>query len=97
MSDNSPAFAGRHIGPGTTDTRAMLAVLDGSCRTPVGTFSRLDGATLTLKGQILSLDGKTAFDSAATGSDPHIVGREVGEDLIRQAGTEWLAQWAATR
>ena len=27
MSDNSPAFAGRHIGPGTTDTRAMLATL----------------------------------------------------------------------
>ena len=77
--------------------RAMLAVLDGSCRTPVGTFSRLDGATLTLKGQILSLDGKTAFDSVATGSDPQTVGREVGEDLIRQAGTEWLAQWAATR
>jgi glycine dehydrogenase len=27
MSDNSPAFAGRHIGPGTADTRAMLATL----------------------------------------------------------------------
>ena len=79
-----------------TAERAMLAVLDGSCRTPVGTLSRLEGDKLTLKGQILSLDGKTAFDSAASGSDPEALGRKVGEDLIAQAGTEWLAQWAAS-
>jgi hydroxymethylbilane synthase len=74
--------------------RAMLAVLDGSCRTPVGALTRLDGSTLTLKGQILSLDGRTEFSSAATGSDPEALGRQVGQDLIAQAGTEWLAQWA---
>lgn len=78
-----------------TAERAMLAVLDGSCRTPVGALSRLDGGTLTLKGQILSLDGKTAFDSAASGTDPVALGRQVGADLIAQAGTEWLAQWAS--
>jgi len=76
--------------------RAMLAVLDGSCRTPVGALTRLDGETLTLKGQILSLDGQTAFDSAATGSDPFALGRQVGEDLLAQAGTEFLAKWAAS-
>ena len=76
--------------------RAMLAVLDGSCRTPVGALSRLDGGTLVLKGQILSLDGSTAFESAATGSDPVALGRQVGEDLLAQAGTEWLAQWASS-
>ncbi|HTO27879.1 MAG TPA: hydroxymethylbilane synthase [Devosia sp.] len=75
--------------------RAMLAVLDGSCRTPVGALSRLDGQTLVLKGQILSLDGKTAFDSVASGTDPVLIGRQVGEDLIAQAGTDWLAQWAS--
>jgi len=79
-----------------TAERAMLAVLDGSCRTPVGALTALDGGSLMLKGQILSLDGKTAFDSVATGSDPEALGRQVGEDLIAQAGTEWLAQWAAT-
>ena len=76
--------------------RAMLAVLDGSCRTPVGALSRLDNGTLVLKGQILSLDGKTAFDSAASGTDPIALGRQVGDDLIAQAGTEWLAQWASS-
>ena len=75
--------------------RALLAVLDGSCRTPVGTLTKLDGTSMTLKGQILSLDGQTAFDSAATGTDPVALGRQVGEDLLAQAGTEWLAQWAA--
>ena len=75
--------------------RAMLAVLDGSCRTPVGALTALSGDTLTLKGQILSLDGKTAFDSAATGTDAAALGRKVGDDLLAQAGTDWLAQWAA--
>ena len=71
-----------------TAERAMLAVLDGSCRTPVGALSQLDGNKLTLKGQILSLDGRTAFESAATGNDPEALGRQVGDDLIAQAGTE---------
>ena len=75
--------------------RAMLAVLDGSCRTPVGALTRLEGDRLTLKGQILSLDGQTAFDSVASGSDPFALGRAVGEDLLAQAGTEFLAKWAA--
>ncbi|MHA6689163.1 hydroxymethylbilane synthase [Devosia sp. A449] len=74
--------------------RAMLEVLDGSCRTPVGALSRLDGDTVTLRGQILSLDGQTAFESGASGGDPLAVGRQVGADLLAQAGTDWLAQWA---
>lgn len=79
-----------------TAERAMLAVLDGSCRTPVGALTTRSGDTLTLRGQILSLDGKTAFDSVANGSDPLALGRQVGEDLLAQAGTDWLAQWAAS-
>lgn len=75
--------------------RAMLAVLDGSCRTPVGALTRLDGNSLSLKGQILSLDGQTAFESFANGTDPELLGKQVGDDLIAQAGTEWLAQWAS--
>jgi hydroxymethylbilane synthase len=76
--------------------RAMLAVLDGSCRTPVGALTRLEGDMLVLKGQILSLDGQTAFDSAASGNDAFALGRQVGEDLLAQAGTEFLAKWASS-
>ncbi len=77
-----------------TAERAMLAVLDGSCRTPVGALTKIEGDRLTLRGEILSLDGQTAFESMAEGADPIAVGEAVGKDLIAQAGTEWLAQWA---
>ncbi len=79
-----------------TAERAMLAVLDGSCRTPVGTLTRLDGEMLTLKGQILSLDGSSMFEAAAEGHNAEALGARVGADLVRQAGTEWLARWAAS-
>lgn len=74
--------------------RAMLTVLDGSCRTPVGALTKIEGDRLMLRGEILSLDGRTAFESMAEGTDPLAVGEAVGRDLIARAGTEWLAQWA---
>jgi hydroxymethylbilane synthase len=74
--------------------RAMLAVLDGSCRTPVGALTQWQGDKLVLRGEILSLDGQTSFQSAAEGDDPLALGRQVGADLVAQAGSEWLAQWA---
>jgi len=81
-----------------TAERAMLAVLDGSCRTPVGAFSQLDGDRLVLKGEILSLDGQTAFTDAVSGSvgEAKDIGAALGRKLIDTAGTQWLAQWAQT-
>lgn len=73
--------------------RAMLAVLDGSCRTPVGALSARQGAHYTLKGEILSLDGQTTFHAAESGTDPQEVGERVGRALLAQAGPDWLAQW----
>jgi len=73
--------------------RAMLAILDGSCRTPVGALSGGGNGQLTLKGQILSLDGRDCFESFASGPDPVALGRAVGEDLVAQAGSDWLAKW----
>jgi hydroxymethylbilane synthase len=73
--------------------RAMLAVLDGSCRTPVGALSGRAGDTLTLKGEILSLDGQLSFRAEAEGSDPLHLGQTVGRDLLAQAGPDFLARW----
>lgn len=73
--------------------RAMLAVLDGSCRTPVGALTSQSGDLLTLKGEILSLDGQTSFRASATGSDPWQLGEAVGQDLLAQAGPEFLTGW----
>jgi hydroxymethylbilane synthase len=73
--------------------RTMLAILDGSCRTPVGALSRVEGGGLSLKGEILSLDGQTWFASEATGEDPTALGETVGRDLVAQAGADWFRQW----
>ncbi len=83
---------------GITAERAMLAVLDGSCRTPVGALSQLDGDRLVLKGEILSLDGQTAFTDEVSGgvSEAAAIGAALGRKLIDKAGTQWLAQWAQT-
>lgn len=75
--------------------RAMLAVLDGSCRTPVGALTEIEGDALVLKGEILSLDGQTTFRAADRGVDPLALGEKVGRMLLDQAGPDWLKQWMA--
>jgi hydroxymethylbilane synthase len=68
----------------STAERAMLAVLDGSCRTPIGGYARLlpDGA-LRLTGLTASEDGafllKRSIDGAA--QDAARLGRELGASL----------------
>ena len=78
-----------------TAERAMLAVLDGSCRTPVGALTTGQGVGLTLRGEILSLDGQTTFRAEASGSDAQALGEKVGRALLDQAGPDWLKQWMA--
>lgn len=78
-----------------TAERTMLAVLDGSCRTPVGALSSRDGDTLVLKGEILSLDGQTSFHADASGQDPRQLGETVGRALLQQAGPNWPDMGAA--
>jgi hydroxymethylbilane synthase len=68
--------------------RAMLGVLDGSCRTPIGAFSVLDAAEYTLHGQILGLDGSDVVEASLSGAavEAEDVGRELGERLRGLAG-----------
>ena len=42
--------------------RAFLTVLDGSCRTPIAGLATLSGSTLTLRGQVLSPDGRQVLN-----------------------------------
>ncbi len=76
--------------------RAMLRVLDGSCRTPVGVLSSLVGAALILKGEIISLDGQSTFADSVSGPAEYAeaLGAALGQKLLDLAGTEFLAQWA---
>jgi len=71
--------------------RAMLAALDGSCRTPIAGFARIEAGRLTLDGLLLSPDGAAQRQGQVTGSpnDAMALGAELGEQLRRDAGPEF--------
>jgi hydroxymethylbilane synthase len=76
--------------------RAMLKVLDGSCRTAVGVFTEMTDTLITLHGEILAPDGATSAKATASGpiDAPDEVGFELGEKLRALAGPALLAQLA---
>jgi hydroxymethylbilane synthase len=81
-------------GATVTAERAMLAGLDGSCRTPIaGHAVLLPRAQLRLTGQILSLDGRAAHDATTTGaaSFAEALGYALAEELLTAAGPGFLA------
>ena len=63
--------------------RAFLAELEGSCRTPIAGFARIEGQRLRFKGEVLRLDGSERFAVAAEGapSDAERLGREARREL----------------
>jgi hydroxymethylbilane synthase len=67
-----------------TAERAVLAALDGSCRTPIGAHATLqpDGM-LTLTGMVARADGSFLLRRTATGSiaDAERIGTELGASL----------------
>jgi hydroxymethylbilane synthase len=83
-----------HTGTATAVTaeRALLGALDGSCRTAIGTLSRLAGETLTLTGEILSPDGRIVIDGTLSGPASRAAarGHELGGMLRDQAGSDFL-------
>jgi len=68
--------------------RAMLAALDGSCRTPVAGLAELDGDQLVLEGLLLKPDGSTEVRARRAGSigDAWRLGTELGAELRHRAG-----------
>jgi hydroxymethylbilane synthase len=73
--------------------RAFLAVLDGSCRTPIGGLARLRGAVLFFRGIIVKPDGSEAHEATAEGEATNAVeiGREVAAELARRGGRDFFA------
>ncbi|MEK9660714.1 MAG: hydroxymethylbilane synthase, partial [Alphaproteobacteria bacterium] len=76
--------------------RAMLAVLDGTCRTPIGGLARIDGDRLVLDGLVAMPDGSALYRTRDGGlrSDAAAVGRSVGETLRAEAGADFFAALA---
>jgi hydroxymethylbilane synthase len=71
--------------------RAMLAALDGSCRTPVAGLARITGGILVLHGMLLSPDGKAERRGSVNGAvaDAEALGTRLGAELKRGAGPEF--------
>ncbi len=71
--------------------RAFLGVLDGSCRTPIGGYARID-SKLTFYGLIVKPDGSAAHDVTMSGpaSDPIKIGVAAARDLAARGGPDFF-------
>jgi len=74
--------------------RAFLAVLDGSCRTPIGGHAVLDGGAIRFRGLIVKPDGSEAFAVLREGrrEDAAALGADAGHELRTRAGADFFAQ-----
>ncbi len=63
--------------------RALLAALDGSCRTPIAGLATLDGGRLALRAKVLSPDGRTVFHAERAGdvADAPMLGHDAGAEI----------------
>ncbi|MDB5538661.1 MAG: porphobilinogen deaminase [Devosia sp.] len=75
--------------------RALLKTLDGSCRTPIGAFTELNGVWCRLTAELLSPDGREFYRGSVEGAatDAVKLGTQLGEKLLEQAGPEFQLQF----
>ena len=73
--------------------RAMLAALDGSCRTPIGGLAEInEDGVLTLRGLVAKADGSEIIKATRSGpvSIAEALGRDAGEELRLRAGPDFF-------
>lgn len=77
-----------------TAERSLLAELDGSCRTPIGGYARLQDGELHLSGLVASEDGTFLLRREYQGrpSDAAKMGKEMGEELRANTPPDIFAQ-----
>ena len=74
--------------------RAFLAVLDGSCRTPIGGHARVSDGIVRFRGMIIRPDGSEAHDVVREGRclAAAELGADAGRELKDRAGPDFFAQ-----
>ena len=72
--------------------RAFLAVLDGSCRTPIAGHAVVTGGRVRFHGLILRPDGSAAFETTRAGSraEAAALGVDAGAELKRRAPADFF-------
>lgn len=73
--------------------RAFLAVLEGSCRTPIAGHARLVSGMLEFRGLIAKPDGSESFIAERRGApaEAAALGRDAGSELRGRAGADFFA------
>jgi hydroxymethylbilane synthase len=73
--------------------RAFLAVLDGSCRTPIAGHATVSNGIIRFRGMIVKPDGSEAFETTREGSvrDAERLGADAGAELKARAGPDFFA------
>ena len=72
--------------------RAFLAVLDGSCRTPIAGHAIVEGSGLSFRGMILRPDGSEAVETTRAGArgDAVALGADAGAELKARAPSDFF-------
>ena len=75
--------------------RGFLAVLDGSCRTPIAGLATIDGERLDFHGMVLTPDGRECHEISRNGraADAGTIGREAGAAIRDKAGARFFDSW----
>lgn len=81
--------------------RAMNKTLEGGCQVPIAGFATIDGDTLSLRGRVGSIDGKTLLKSQNTITLTHTadneqnaenLGKQIAQDLLSQGADQILKE-----
>ncbi|MDO8837654.1 MAG: hydroxymethylbilane synthase [Parvibaculum sp.] len=82
----------RETGLRVAAERALLAVLDGSCRTPIAALAEISGERLHLRAMILTPDGSEVLETTREGlaTDGIALGRDAGLELKSRAGPHFF-------
>jgi hydroxymethylbilane synthase len=73
--------------------RSMLRALGGGCQVPIGASTRIDGATLTLRGVVLPPNGarRVLAESSGPSAAAETLGQTVAHSLLAQGANDLLA------
>jgi len=73
--------------------RAFLAVLDGSCRTPIGGYATIDAGVIRFRGMILRADGSEAHETVRSGNvgTACALGADAGAEVKARAPADCFA------
>jgi hydroxymethylbilane synthase len=74
--------------------RAFLAMLDGSCRTPIGGHAVVSAGNVRFRGIIVKPDGSEAFEAFREGRNDAAIelGADAGRELRDRAGADFFVR-----